>query len=234
LFAVNARAARCSVPIFRCPSDAEDDLYTEFFTLNPGQAFAGGNYVICTGSATGTNYDMRHKTDGLFYLDSYLNLGSIIDGTSSTLAMSETLLGDHTPATPGAMPASASCARCMARGNAWVPKDPGPGYAGICNPDIPRDLLSNAANVWVGWRAMAWIISKPQFCSFSTYSPPNPPYADWVAVGNGFLSARSLHPGGVNATMADGSIHFIGDSIDLAAWRALGTAAGGEVIGGRL
>jgi prepilin-type processing-associated H-X9-DG protein len=81
---------------------------------------------------------------------------------------------------------------------------------------------------------MAWIISKPHFCSFSTYSAPNPPYADWVAVGNGFLAARSLHPGGVNAAMADGSIHFISNSIDLKTWHALGSVAGGEVIGGNL
>ena len=82
--------------------------------------------------------------------------------------MSETLLGNHTPETPGMLPPGTDCRRCMARGNAWVPKSPGPGYAGIYNPDIPDDLLSHAANVWVGWRAMAWIISKPLFCS----SPP--------------------------------------------------------------
>lgn len=234
LFADNSEAAKYVVPIFRCPSDGENDIYTEFFTLSAGQAFAGGNYVICTGSATGTYYDMRHKTDGLFYLNSYRRMADVLDGTSSTVAMSETLLGDHTRDTPGVMPAGADYSRCMARGNAWVPRVPGPGYPGICNPDIPNDLLSNSANVWVGWRAMAWIISKPHFCSFSTYSPPNPPYADWVAIGNGFLSARSLHPGGVNAAMADGSVHFISDSIDLKTWHALGSVAGGEVIGGNL
>jgi prepilin-type processing-associated H-X9-DG protein len=117
----------------------------------------------------------------------------------------------------------------MARGNAWVPPSHGPGYAGIRNPDIPGDLLSNSANVWVGWRGMAWIISKPQFCCFSTYSPPNPPYADWVAFGNGFFAARSLHFGGVNVAMADGSIRFVSESIDRETWRGLGTIAGSDL-----
>jgi len=34
-------------------------------------------------------------------------------------------------------------------------------------------------------------------------------------------AARSMHPGGVNALMADGAVNFHGDSIDLVAWRSL-------------
>ncbi len=44
-------------------------------------------------------------------------------------------------------------------------------------------------------------------------------------------AARSKHVGGVNVGMTDGSVRFFRDSIDVAAWRALGTAANGEVIG---
>ena len=226
----NAEAAKHVVPIFRCPSDGENDIYTEFFTLTSDQAFAGGNYMICTGSATGTYYDIQYQTDGLFYVNSYRRMAHVRDGTSNTLAMSETLLGDHTPTTSGPMPTGTDQTRCMAQGNAWAPKNSGPGYTGISNPDIPNDLLSNTSNVWMGWRAMAWIISKPHMCTFSTYSPPNPPYADWVARGNGFFAARSLHPGGVNAAMTDGSVHFVSDTVELATWRALGTVAGGEVV----
>jgi hypothetical protein len=36
------------------------------------------------------------------------------------------------------------------------------------------------------------------------------------------VSARSLHPSGVNAVLADGSVHFYGDSVALDVWRALG------------
>ena len=44
------------------------------------------------------------------------------------------------------------------------------------------------------------------------------------------VSARSWHPGGVNALFADGSVRFVKETIDGNAWRAVGTVAGGEVI----
>ena len=43
-------------------------------------------------------------------------------------------------------------------------------------------------------------------------------------------TARSYHPGGVNALLGDGSVRFVKDTIDGFIWRALGTVAGGEVI----
>ena len=42
-------------------------------------------------------------------------------------------------------------------------------------------------------------------------------------------AARSKHPGGVVAAMADGSVHFFAESISQDLWRALGTRAGGEI-----
>ena len=45
-----------------------------------------------------------------------------------------------------------------------------------------------------------------------------------------FNAARSLHPGGVNALLADGSVRFFKDAVNLQVWRALATSAGGEVV----
>ena len=42
----------------------------------------------------------------------------------------------------------------------------------------------------------------------------------------------SMHTGGMNSGMGDGSIRFIRDSIDMATYRALGSRNGGEVIAG--
>ncbi len=39
-------------------------------------------------------------------------------------------------------------------------------------------------------------------------------------------------PCGVNVLLGDGSVRFVKDGIAGATWRALGTVAGGEVIGG--
>lgn len=44
------------------------------------------------------------------------------------------------------------------------------------------------------------------------------------------ITARSYHPGGVNALFGDGSVRFVKDSIHGNTWRALGSIAGGEVV----
>ena len=45
------------------------------------------------------------------------------------------------------------------------------------------------------------------------------------------LAARSLHVGGVQVLLADGSVRFISNNIHAPTWRALGTPGGSEQIG---
>jgi len=83
---------------------------------------------------------------------------------------------------------------------------------------------------------------------FTTFLPPNTTYstdygrARWdedqfrppmPCHGSGWWGAatfapRSDHAGGVNASMVDGSVHFVSNTIDLEVWRAASTADGGE------
>jgi prepilin-type N-terminal cleavage/methylation domain-containing protein/prepilin-type processing-associated H-X9-DG protein len=46
------------------------------------------------------------------------------------------------------------------------------------------------------------------------------------------ITARSYHPGGVNALFGDGSVRFVKSTVNGVTWRALGTVAGCEVISG--
>ena len=217
-----ADAARTVVAMFRCPSDGENEVYTEYNT-GPGEAFAGGNYLVCSGSGTGTNYDIRFPTDGLFYYGSACAFRDIQDGTSQTVVMSETLLGNHRDT-----PACEDPKRQIAFSRV-TPNQGSPGLSGIVNPDIAA-LVATAIS-WRGYRASGWIIGKPYTSTFCTYVPPNTRVSDWHSMGIGFHAARSLHPGGVNAALGDGSVRFVSETIDLNTWRALGTCAGGEVAG---
>jgi prepilin-type N-terminal cleavage/methylation domain-containing protein/prepilin-type processing-associated H-X9-DG protein len=44
------------------------------------------------------------------------------------------------------------------------------------------------------------------------------------------MTARSVHPGGVNLLLGDGSVHFASDNINLSAWQAIGTPNGNESV----
>jgi prepilin-type processing-associated H-X9-DG protein len=66
------------------------------------------------------------------------------------------------------------------------------------------------------------------YCNDAVY-PRNPPCKNNSRYYQ--KAARSRHTGGVNTLFADGSVHFITNSIPLATWRALGTMNGGEVVG---
>jgi prepilin-type N-terminal cleavage/methylation domain-containing protein len=57
-------------------------------------------------------------------------------------------------------------------------------------------------------------------------------YLDWTPNSNQSnpWKANSFHPGGVFMCFADGSVHFIGDTIDLNNFKALATIAGKEIV----
>ena len=72
---------------------------------------------------------------------------------------------------------------------------------------------------------------------FNTIAPPNlynSSFAYCSSIGSGGRSdlsnSDSWHPGGVNVTLADGSVRFVKNSINIRTWMALGTKADGEVI----
>jgi prepilin-type N-terminal cleavage/methylation domain-containing protein len=65
-----------------------------------------------------------------------------------------------------------------------------------------------------------------------TTSPPMPCTRTSTPDRPRLMGARSLHTGGVNAALCDGSLRFIRDTVSINVWRALSTSQGGEVIDG--
>jgi prepilin-type processing-associated H-X9-DG protein len=51
-----------------------------------------------------------------------------------------------------------------------------------------------------------------------------------VTGANRNKTVRSKHPGGVNASMCDGSVRFISNNINVDTWMALGTMNGGDAV----
>jgi prepilin-type N-terminal cleavage/methylation domain-containing protein/prepilin-type processing-associated H-X9-DG protein len=85
---------------------------------------------------------------------------------------------------------------------------------------------------------------------FTTYLPPNSTLPDVITGGicqsttsplmpctetstaayPRLMGARSLHTGGLNVALCDGSVHFVPNSISLPVWRAMSTSQGNEVF----
>jgi len=224
---IQAAAAQTVIPLFLCPSDGTNPRFSDFLYFQPPGGSSGGtNYVVCSGSGKDTYYDLRFPSDGMFWRDSSVRFADIRDGTSHTIVLSESLLGTGSD-TNGGMPQDPK--RQMASMCSQFSLNPSdPGLAGVVNPDLEA-IVANAT-YWRGCRGATWIWGREQVNTFSAYMPPNTPVPDMAAKGIGFFAARSNHPGGVNAVFADGSVHFISDTIPLDVWRTLSTRAGGEVV----
>ena len=65
--------------------------------------------------------------------------------------------------------------------------------------------------------------------SCSTARPPAPDYTS--PAGDGDLRFGSSHTGGFNALLADGSVHFLSQTIDMKTYQHLGCRNDGQVLG---
>ncbi|MDR2170244.1 MAG: DUF1559 domain-containing protein [Planctomycetaceae bacterium] len=215
--------------MLNCPSESERKTKLTG-TAGPDPAglrnAAGTNYVYCNGTAIDEFYAIGNVTitDGLFSRQTG-SLDHVSDGTSNTLALSETLLAFAND------PGTTTDRRAWRRMN----------YVDAANASTPSnyanvDLLAYAqANPpsGSGSRGFPWLSSRGTATGFSTYYTPNfgvP--GNWVrsAANSNYNFSSSNHTNGLNACYADGSVHYINDSITLEIWRALSTSGKGEVV----
>ncbi len=230
-----ATAAGTPVKTFLCPADGQNPLFT---TNSGGGTHAGTNYVVNVGSGSGgpgmsaNGYDTRFPTDGMFFYGPGVTHGDIRDGTSSTMFMSQTLMGDNSPRATRSF-GSLSAREIQRMVGSYSPRGlftgsggTAPGYG--ASPAITAGEHVNVT-LWAGNRGGSWIWGNATVNAYTAALPPNAPVPDTVAHGMGWVSARSNFAGGVNVCFADGGVRFVVNTVEINTWRALATRNGGEV-----
>ena len=221
----NTTASRARISAFQCPSDQS---YT------PTAGVPAANYGVNYGN-TGTGlFQIKDATyccatyNGVVFLGapfswvsagpgspvqsfarSY-NISSITDGTSNTMLVGEVVQ------------AQSSASKTDLRG--FIQYGNSSGYATFLAPNSKQpDMLSDAAY------CLYPFANNPP-CKFRNTGPGAFPGDTTPAINGDTYGSRSRHPGGVNTVLADGSVRFVKDSINIQTWRALSTTQGGEII----
>jgi len=103
---------------------------------------------------------------------------------------------------------------------------------GLTEQDFRGDVMNDDSN-WPTARFMTVLTpnsSAPDVCGGCGAQSTAAVGMPCVTGSQKHHAARSLHPGGVNAMLADGAVKFVSNNIDLAVWQAAGSMNGGESL----
>jgi len=201
------------VPGASCPSDPNSPGRG----ANGGTVAFQGNYAVSAGvgqtmtvdfatsTITVTNMNTASTTTGtgLFYMNSSTGVKTCIDGSSNTLLMSEGIVRDNNTAAWGGL------------GGYWGGAPHGSFAFSAAEP--PNTSVAD----------------RVYSCkAASTPGAPNfAPCEDRNVGGGRWNFARSYHIGGVQATLADGSVSFFSENIDRQTWMKLSMPNDGLTVG---
>ena len=216
-------AARTPVPMFLCPSDGEEPIHQYSMPSGTTIPVAGSNYAMNGGSKGNANYVVSCETDGVCYCGARLRIADIADGTTHTLAFTETLIG------PGDSPSTASLPDTQMYRVQIASPAALESTADAAESGGIQAILSSVTG-WDGTRSTFWLRGYiPTGPILNGHFTPNNPIPDLVSKSAKLTAARSRHASGVNACFCDGSVRFINNDIERTTWHALWTRAGGEV-----
>jgi prepilin-type N-terminal cleavage/methylation domain-containing protein/prepilin-type processing-associated H-X9-DG protein len=234
----NDAARKQDVKSYLCPSDGSTG------GIDYGSGLYGrSNYLGNIGN-TADLRSMDARRVGIFNytvaqgtgaLSSKVTIGSVRDGTSNTALYSETtrstVNGGIWPVPYNSDVNNSTNIHLVPDTifNKYTPTLPmGNGGAPACD-DWGFAQTTRMANR--GWQ---YFLAIPEMMTYSHTVPPN--YAGFDCgdynLTMAHMAARSYHTGGVNMAFADGSVHFISNSIDFPTYQALGTRSGGEMVSG--
>jgi prepilin-type N-terminal cleavage/methylation domain-containing protein/prepilin-type processing-associated H-X9-DG protein len=194
----NGNIVKTKVAAFLCPTDSSND----FFYNSTNQYYSISSTV--SGGAR-TNYDFNNwygdyyyqgysyihlpqEQRAMFHADYCNDIAAVRDGTSNSVAVTETIR------------------------EVWNGVPPAWGHAGHVQMGI--DLQRYPINTW-------------------QYGPNSPAYAYMKKVGRlaEWGTAGSLHTGGCNVLLGDGSVKFLSENMDFTLQGRLHTINDGNAIG---
>ncbi|HEY1378939.1 MAG TPA: DUF1559 domain-containing protein [Gemmataceae bacterium] len=210
------------VAVYLCPSDPGDKLSPGTPPTYPATyGFGCGDWFV-------QYYPTGQGGNGAFPLVGYpsqvgVRLTDITDGTSGTVGAADAKAFGALRNRPATLPANMPA------------------------PATPADVPGLGGQFSAATGHTSWAVAQDWLNGLTFVFPPNTnvPYVspgdgqtydvDWAGGGGMYgyaaITARSYHPGGVNALFMDGSVRFVTNSIPQATWRALGTRNGGEPVG---
>ena len=205
------------VPIYTCPSEVNNQLYPDG-AVN----WVPINYAMNYGEWFVWNPTTNQIGTGAFGPNGRTSTRDFTDGTSNTLAASEVKTWQSYLRETGGSPAQPTNSSALS--------------------SLGGTLKNSGHNEWGDGRTNQ--------CGFTTTFTPNTKCShnnsgtvvdiDFISRREGnsttestfaAITSRSYHVGIVNSLLIDGSVRTISENLDLNVWRALGTRAGGEVVG---
>jgi prepilin-type processing-associated H-X9-DG protein len=216
----------------RCPSDPNPEGGVDH------RRNATTNYLGCMGrgptayGSDGALVSVRFSAaPAPFDVRSQLRLADIVDGLSSTVAMSEALGEWGRPVNGGLGPHLPRLHWFWGLGEQFWPMDAFEAFCAACEALPARPGI--AGFLVTGEKELQWLAGgNSSWFSYSHALPPNRPScmagsgASWAAIH----TAASYHRGGVNMLFLDGRVAFISQDIDLDAYRAIASRAGDESV----
>jgi prepilin-type N-terminal cleavage/methylation domain-containing protein/prepilin-type processing-associated H-X9-DG protein len=218
------------LPAYKCPSALSAALRG---THPQGWDGPSVHYAWSTGSSVETVW-AGDRFNGMMAYSTHRNMASVTDGLSNTVMAGEILSGSGLTGGAGRYPYD-----IFYVGN-------GPINA-VVNKDFPTqaelDTIGSAAkNSPIGFKSNNGTMWAWYAAGHSTLTTAAPPNWSWPSAGGdccpggahdwglGILPPRSLHPGGVNIALGDGSVRLVTETIDLLTFQRLGNRSDGQPV----
>ncbi len=239
----NYQAYANAADLFICPSCpftgvkiSENNYRYNFGGSTP---YAGAMNTTSNNNTTATAFGFSCQGNGAFTIGESLKAADFSDGLSNTVIFSERTKGTgHNLAVSS--PSFHDVITSPNRQNVMLNPDQLMADCMSFN-GAPSNFHFNSMGRWLpgtDW-SNGWPFGFYSSTMYNHVVPPNWKSWDcgnWSAIPDApgehaIVAARSMHPGGVNAALGDGSVRFAAQTVDLNVWRALGTRAGNEPVG---